>query len=87
MNLELESIAQFFQLAIHFYPGHTQAKIIKTRLYVIVELLLTKRNKDFNVSMDTDVFLILQIGDFLLLHLWAGCEVSHPFLSLALISN
>ena len=52
---KIEKIGQFFQVAIHFNPGHPQPKIINTSFCALVGELLTNLNRYFNVSVDTDM--------------------------------
>ena len=52
---ELKKIGQFFQVAIHFHPGHLQIKINDTSFCAPVGLLLTKLNHYF------DIYIWIQI--------------------------
>ena len=53
--LELEKVAQLFQVAIHFHPRHPQLTTLTDNFNALVQLLLTKLDHYFYVSIDASV--------------------------------
>ena len=58
----LKKIGSFFQVAIHFHPGHPQPNIIKSSFCALVALLLTKLCHYFNDSIETKLIRLAIIS-------------------------